>query len=250
MYNKEAEIIQLLGVGINNITMANAIDRIIQMAKEMQPTQVAFVNADCLNIAFIHDNYTDILNQLSLVLPDGIGVNIAARIQGMRIKANVNGTDLFPLLAQRMEEEKLSVYLLGARLHVLETMVRNLRQNYPGLLITGHHCGYFEESEEQTVIKKIASSNTNVLLTAFGVPKQELWINEHLTSLNIGVAIGVGGLFDFIGERNKRAPRWIRKNGMEWLFRMIQEPNRLWKRYLLGNPLFLWRACILRRKVE
>ena len=134
------------------------------------------------------------------------------------------------------------MYFLGGKPGVAEAMVKNVQEQFPGLPIAGYHHGYLTDEEEASVIQEISTSGAQILLVAFGAPRQELWIDAHKHELGVGIAMGVGGLFDFMSGRVNRAPLWMREIGLEWVFRLLQEPGRLWRRYVIGNPLFLWRV--------
>ncbi len=203
---------------------------------------LAFVNPDCLNMAYTNSRYRQVLQQAARVLPDGIGLKIGCRMRGLGLAANVNGTDLFPRLCERAAREGWSLFLLGAQPGVAEQVAQNMQARYPGLLITGVQHGYFTPEEEAGMIDRINASGARVLLVAFGVPRQELWLAEHQAALTPPVRMGVGGLFDFYSGRIPRAPLWLREIGLEWVWRLLQEPGRMWRRYLLGNPLFLYRV--------
>ena len=160
--------------------------------------------------------------------------------------ANINGTDLFPRLCEKAATEGVSLFLLGAKPGVAEAVSENMRKRFPALSIAGVRDGYFKPEETGQVLDEINSSNADILLVAFGAPKQELWLAEHRHKLTACVYLGVGGLFDFYSGRLPRAPVWMREIGMEWTWRLLQEPGRMWRRYLIGNPLFLYRVWLQR----
>ncbi len=234
--------IKLLDIEIDNMKMSDAVDWIITHAKCDPGRQVAFVNPDCFNISFNHPDYKKLLQTRDKVFGDGIGIHYACKMLNLQMRDNVNGTDMFPYLCQGAEENGLSVYFLGGRSEVVSTMVDKVLQTYPRLMIAGSHHGYYSPEEEPEIIEAINRSSANILFVAFGAPRQELWIDKNLPALKVGVAIGVGGLFDFVSERIPRAPRWMREIGLEWVYRLMQEPGRMWRRYIIGNPLFLWRV--------
>jgi N-acetylglucosaminyldiphosphoundecaprenol N-acetyl-beta-D-mannosaminyltransferase len=167
---------------------------------------------------------------------------LAGKILGKEIAQNLCGTDMFPRLCERISGKDTRLFLLGARPEVVEGVVRWINDHYPRVKVCGYQHGYFQPNEESDIIKRIKDSNSDLLLVAFGVPKQDMWINQHLQETGAKVAMGVGGLFDFYSGRIPRSPLWMREIGMEWLYRLIQEPGRMWKRYLIGNGLFLWRV--------
>ena len=215
---------------------------IAQAAQHNLRTRIAFVNAHCVNEMNRSRVYEASVRTADMVLADGSGMDIACRLASGRKCPNHNGTDLAPELFKTCQNWGLSVYLLGARPGVAETAGQNLQEQFPGLKIAGTHHGYFEESETDEIIQKINKTNPDIILVAFGVPQQDIWLAENAEKLLAPVTMGVGGLLDFISGRIPRAPKFLRKTGLEWLYRLYQEPTRMWQRYILGNPIFLLRA--------
>jgi len=234
--------VEALGVRMHNVTMAEAVEQICGWAGADQPRQVCFVNADCLNISRRDEDYKAVLNRADMTLADGIGVRLAGKILGWDIRQNVNGTDLFPRLCDALAAAGRSVFLLGARPGVAERVAAWMARREPAARVAGTRHGYFSEDEEAAVAEEIARSNADVLLVALGAPRQDKWIARRLKDTGVKVAMGVGGLFDFYSGRVARAPVWMRELGLEWFFRFLQEPGRMWKRYFVGNVVFLWRV--------
>jgi exopolysaccharide biosynthesis WecB/TagA/CpsF family protein len=233
---------EILGVSIANGNMADTVSWLSERIKRRQQALVAFVNPDCLNSAFQQPAYRSVLGRADRVLPDGIGVHLACRMQGIALDSNLNGTDLFPVLCERLARDGHSVFLLGGRPGVAAAAAARVRERFPGLTIAGTHHGYFEAAEADDVVRTVNASGADVLLVGLGAPRQELWLDQHRSALHASVLMGVGGLFDFYSGRIPRAPMWLREIGMEWTWRLLQEPRRMWRRYLVGNPLFLWRV--------
>lgn len=237
--------LRILDVTIANTTMAEALDWIFRAAAERPAAGagrlVCFVNPGCLNISVRDIGYRAVLHDADLVLPDGIGIKVATRIQGVGLRENVNGTDMFPRLCERAAREGTPIYLLGAREGVARAAADAVSATYPGLRIVGTHHGYVA-GEEERVVDEINASQARILLVAMGVPQQELWLARMRSRLAPTVLMGVGGLFDFYSGRIPRAPLWVREVGMEWAWRLAQEPGRMWRRYVIGNPLFLMRV--------
>jgi N-acetylglucosaminyldiphosphoundecaprenol N-acetyl-beta-D-mannosaminyltransferase len=233
--------INVLGVHIDNLTMPEAL-RSIEAAldEQVNATQIAFVNADCLNRATTDAVYREALEKTSLVLADGIGLKIAGTLLSRPVRQNVNGTDLFPKLCESLNRRSAGLFLLGARPEVVSALARRIETNYPRIRICGTHDGYF--GDETVVVSQIADAAADVVLVALGAPHQEVFIarNKHL--MGAKVCIGVGGLFDFYSGRIPRAPQWVREAGLEWVYRLYQEPGRMWRRYLIGNIVFLFRV--------
>ncbi|WP_226344451.1 WecB/TagA/CpsF family glycosyltransferase [Agilicoccus flavus] len=236
------ERFDLLGVELDNSTMDETLHWAVQQAQAARTAVLTFVNPDCLNQAIDNAAYRDVLSHADRVMPDGIGIKVATGFQGIDVRENVNGTDMFPLLCEQAAENDLSLFLLGARDGVASAAASEMQRRYPTLRIAGTHHGYFGPTDEAEVIDRINASGADILLVAFGVPLQEIWLDRHRDALRAGLVLGVGGLFDFYSGRIPRAPRWVREVGMEWAWRLAQEPRRMWRRYVIGNPLFLSRA--------
>jgi len=239
---------QMLDVRVDNIDIADAMRRVDSALQSGLPTQFAFINPDCLNIASQNAEYQAVLNRIATVFADGIGIRIGCRMLGIALRDNINGTDLFPLICQSAAAQGKSLYLLGGRPGVTDQVIENTLATLPNLKIAGHRHGYFSASEELRIVEDIRACNADILLVALGAPKQDMWIDKYREQLNIPVQIGVGGLFDFYSGRISRSPRWLRDVGLEWVWRLMQEPGRMWKRYVLGNPAFLFRVWKQARK--
>lgn len=234
---------RLFGIELVNCRRAPAIDHIMELLAARIPTRAAFLNAHCVNIMERDADYAAALRSADLVLPDGAGIAAALRMRGRHLLANLNGTDLIPELCRRLAEENRSVFLLGGRPGVAEAAGFALRQAAPGLEIAGTQDGYFTPAREDEIIARINASGADVVLVAMGVPLQELWLARHAGRLRAPLCAGVGGLFDFLSGRIPRAPAALRRTGLEWTYRLYQEPARMWRRYILGNPEFLCRAA-------
>lgn len=232
----------LLNLWLDNLRQSEVIEQLQRWQGDGRLHRIAFVNPHCANVASQNLRYRGMLNGADLLLPDGSGVLLASRMLGTPLKENTNGTDLFPKLCRYWQQQKAKVYLLGAQPGVAGRMAEQLSFEYPGLQIAGSQHGFFAEEETPYIIQKIRDAHADVLLVAMGVPKQDMWIADYLSELQTPVAMGVGGLFDFYSGRISRAPVWLREMGMEWTWRLIQEPRRMWQRYLVGNFTFLARV--------
>ena len=235
-------ILNFFGIPVVNTSMSEAVDWVVANAAGTNKKLMAFVNPDCLNIAWQNLDYRNILIAADRVLPDGIGIHVGCRMLGQALKANVNGTDMFPLLCEAAARERLPIFLLGARPGIASAAADNMVKRYPDLEIAGTIDGYFQTDQEEAVVEAINSSGARILLVAFGAPRQELWLARWREKLAPPIGMGVGGLFDFYSGRVPRAPVWMREMGLEWVFRLMQEPGRMWRRYVIGNPLFLFRV--------
>lgn len=232
------------GIRLLNLATDEALAAIEVAVAAGKSTSVAFVNADCVNIAAGDPAYRDDLAKIDWVFIDGVGMRIAGRILGQPVRDNVNGTDLFPLLCESLARRRKSLFLLGARPGVAAAAADWVRREHPGVTVAGSHHGYFSDADEATVLARIRASRPDVLLVALGAPRQEAWITRNLSASGATVAIGVGGLFDYYSGRIPRAPLWLRRLGLEWIYRLLQEPGRLWRRYLLGNAVFVGRIAV------
>ena len=241
-------------VSFDNVSMTQAVQRISHMLDGARAQQVSFVNPACVNIAAKDRGYRRLLARAALVLPDGIGIKIAADLLGQPLQQNVNGTDLFPRLCDMFSRRNASVFLLGGQPGVAQQVAEVIRARWPQLHIAGVRDGFFSVAQEGQVAAQVNASGADVVLVARGVPMQDVFIDRHLHQLGVRVAIGVGGLFDFVSGRIKRAPAWMRDSGLEWIYRLRQEPARMWRRYLLGNFTFLGRVVLqrigLRRRAD
>ena len=227
-------------------TMNEALQKTDELIKSKKAHHIAFINAHCLNLAYKDHAYKQVLKACSAVFADGIGAKIGASMLGVKVEENVNGTDMFPLLAQ----QPYRIYLFGGSPEVAKKALENARAIGGKAEFVGCADGFFKEKSEDEVFAELSALKPDLVLVAMGVPKQEMWINEHLDKLPDCVAIGVGGLLDFVSGRIPRAPLWMRKCNIEWCFRLYCEPVRLFKRYIIGNPLFIARVfkCKLWRK--
>lgn len=239
---------KLLGVTLTNITMKDAVDRIINSVDRIPTlggaTKFAFVNADCVNKYHEDSVYKQTLNQFDTVFADGIGVRIAARWQNIAIKENVNGTDMLPFLCKKLSAKNKSIYLLGASETVVSKVAAKLNNEYPQLTVAGFKHGFIDQTKPQEILNDINQSGADLLLVAMGAPRQELWIADNTDQLKLNAVMGVGGLFDFYSGQVSRAPIWLRELSLEWVWRLGVQPIDKAKRYLFGNPLFLFRAAL------
>ncbi|HXX64023.1 MAG TPA: WecB/TagA/CpsF family glycosyltransferase [Bacteroidota bacterium] len=221
----------ILGVRIHNISLSETLGALEEMALSGRPHHVMTVNPEFIMIAQENREFRDVLSRTALSLPDGIGVLLAARIFGSPLKERVAGVDTVRQFARIAAERNIRIFLLGAAPGVAEEVARRLQAENPGLQIAGTYAGSPDSKEEEEICRKIEAARPHVLLVAYGPPRQDLWIARTADRLKIPVAIGVGGTFDFIAGVVTRAPVWMQKSGLEWLFRLAQEPSR-WRRML------------------
>jgi alpha-1,3-mannosyltransferase len=234
----QIEVKTILGVPVKVFTVASARDFLDRAVETSHPMPVAFFNAHTA-IHVCEDSRVGEALQKFTIFNDGLGVDIASCLKyGKRFPANLNGTDFVPGYLEKTKH-KLRIYLLGARNDVVQETAQILAKNYPQHQIVGYHDGYFPKEKNKEITEAIRSTNANFLLVAMGNSGQEMWIVDNFEETGVTLALGVGALFDFIAKRIPRAPRFVRALYLEWFWRLICEPRRLWKRYTIGSAKFL-----------
>lgn len=230
---------------VDAITIADTLEKVVA---EPDPAArrarfLHFVHPHALNLAVRHPGLREALHGCDAVLPDGIGLRLAARWLGKTLPHNVNGTDLWPLLVRALAAGGLPLVLIGGKSEVVREAARRMREHAPGLRTPLVSDGYLDADASRALASRIAELGRCVVLVGMGSPRQETWAWEHLAACRGATVLTVGGLFDFVSGSVARAPRAWRELGMEWLWRGLQEPRRLGARYLVGNPLFLARVA-------
>ncbi|HSZ14203.1 MAG TPA: WecB/TagA/CpsF family glycosyltransferase [Solirubrobacteraceae bacterium] len=232
--------IEILGMPVVAATTAQMIGR-IQFAARSTRIRLAYVNAHTLNLACRNPKLREALLNCDFVLNDGAGVSLAARLQGRRFPNNLHGSAFNTRILELAASERWSVFLLGGRPGIPERAAAELRQQIPHLQIAGARHGFHHHPARD--VAAVNTSGASVLLVAMGNPRQELWLEQHFHQLpGIRIAAGVGAYLDFQAKVVRRAPEWMNRCGIEWLYRLAQEPLRLGKRYIVGNPYFLFRV--------
>jgi len=206
--------------------------------------RVMYVNAHVVNQSRATPGLGEALRRADLVYCDGYGVRLAARVLGHPVPHRMTGADWIWGLARVCELGQHPLYLLGSEPPLAREAAARLRGLYPRLDVVGAHHGFFEldSSHNERVIEDINAHRPRIVLVGMGTPKQELWVDRYADRLDGAVVWTVGALFDYVSGRTPRAPRWLADNGLEWIFRLAIEPQRMWRRYLLGNPVFLKRV--------
>lgn len=244
---------RVMGMALERTTLAAATSKLAADAAGRRQKRVVFVNAHVVNSAWRDASYWETVADADMRLADGSGLAIAARLAGTPLPDNVNGTDMLPLLCREATVRGQRIFLLGGVPGAAERTAHTMAAHGGPGTIAGHHHGYFahDSAEEAEVIARINASGASILLVGFGVPVQDTWIARNAARLDARVLIGVGGLFDFYSGRVSRAPMLLRKLGLEWTWRLAQEPQRMWRRYIIGNVVFLGRAaaCAMQARV-
>jgi exopolysaccharide biosynthesis WecB/TagA/CpsF family protein len=243
----ETSTIEILGVPVARLDATEALQRIERLYDRETPALVAYVNAHTLNLASRDAGYRAVLNKSDLVLNDGSGVGLAARIKGSSFPENLNGSDFNPRIVELAAAKGWPVFLLGAGAGVAERAGAELTRRYPGLVVAGTHEGFFPPEAASGVAEAVRASGAGLVMVAMGNPRQELWLSRYLEASGVRLGVGVGAFFDFTVGVVPRAPAWMNRLGIEWIYRLAQEPARMWRRYIVGNPAFLYRVLKSRR---
>lgn len=229
---------QLFGVEVDALDMGATVDRIMALIDQGVPVQHVVLNAAKVVMLSNDARLRDVIRACPVVNADGQSVVVASRLLRQPLPERVAGIDLFVQLMERSAENGRSVYFLGARDEVLEEMMIRFRTRYPALRVAGYRNGYWTSDAE--VIEQVRAAEPDLLFLAIPSPRKEFWLAEHLPALGVPFAMGVGGSFDVLAGKVKRAPNWVQRIGCEWVYRLVQEPRRMWKRYLVGNSAFIW----------
>jgi N-acetylglucosaminyldiphosphoundecaprenol N-acetyl-beta-D-mannosaminyltransferase len=241
--------VDVLGVHVDPLDLKEVLQTVDRFVRTGERHSVHYANVYCVNLAQRDEEYKAILNRADLIYCDGYGVVLGARIIGAEIPGRMTGADWIHDLSAFCQERGYSIYLLGSKPDVSRKAADRLTGLYPSLKIAGNHHGYL--TDEKTVdgaIRDINSSSPDIVLVGMGSPIQEKFIDKYRREIKAPVCWSVGALFDFVSEIVPRAPDWMLNNGLEWLFRLLYEPGRMWNRYLVGNTSFLLKIIEVRLK--
>jgi N-acetylglucosaminyldiphosphoundecaprenol N-acetyl-beta-D-mannosaminyltransferase len=241
-------LLGLLGFRIWDVALPRAAGFIVDCAARGEPLDVYFVNAHCVNVAARAPAYAALLAGAPFVFADGIGMALAARVFGERLRHNVNGTDLFPEICAAAASSRVPIAFLGAKPGIAWACKHEVERRWPGLDVAWVEHGFLPAELEAKRLDALNASGARILFVAKGVPDQEHWIAAHRQHLRVPVVLGVGALFDFYSGSVRRAPPLVRRLRSEWVWRLMREPRRMAGRYLLGNPAFVARALVLRSR--
>ncbi len=234
------ESLFILGVRVDAITFDAALVCIEGYIADGHPHQIVTVNPEFVMTSQSNAEFRRVINQAALSLPDGTGVWWASRRLGQPVPERIPGVDLVDRLAAMSANRGHRLYLLGAMSGVAEQAAGVLCARHPGLTMAGTHAGSPRAEDEAGIIAQVRAAHPHILLVAYGAPAQDLWIARNLDRLGVPVCIGVGGAFDYIAGVHPLAPRWLRRIGLEWLYRLVTQPWR-WRR-MLALPRFVWRV--------
>lgn len=238
-----ARQVECLGIRLDALSMRQAVDRSIAWCKDTSSARVVFpVNASIVVAMRSDPKLKAACDAADMRLADGASLLWAARLEGEHLPERVAGIDLMEGIVARAAEEGLSVFFLGARARVVERLVEVYRARYPKLQIAGYRDGYFDRADEPNLAQSIRESGARVLFIGMPTPFKEVWAEKARRQLGVQVILGVGGSFDVVAGFIPRAPLWMQRSGLEWSWRLLREPRRLWRRYLFTNTLFVLLA--------
>jgi N-acetylglucosaminyldiphosphoundecaprenol N-acetyl-beta-D-mannosaminyltransferase len=238
--------VRILGVRVDALTYADLLAHIAAYIAEGTPHQVCTTNPEFVMEARRNPEFRVVLEHADLCMADGVGLLWAARRLGGELPERVTGSDGVPLISQAAAQHGWRMYLLGAAPGIAEAAGRVLQARYPGLEIAGAYPGSPADADAADIIGRVRAARPDILLVAYGAPRQDLWIARHRDSLGVPVMMGVGGTFDHITGVRKRAPRWVQRLNLEWLFRLLTQPWR-WRRQL-DLPRFVW--AVMRERAQ
>jgi N-acetylglucosaminyldiphosphoundecaprenol N-acetyl-beta-D-mannosaminyltransferase len=230
----------MMGCMIDNLTMDETLERIESFVQSGMPHQHAAVNVDKVVKAQGNSVLRQIINDCALVNVDGMPVVWASRILGTPLKERITGVDLFESLMKRGAERKWRIFLLGANEEVVTGVRRIYETKYPDIHICGHRNGYWSADREAEVAREIKQARPDLLFVAISSPKKEQFLSCYQKYMAVPFAMGVGGTFDVVVGKVRRAPLWMQRHGLEWFYRFAQEPRRMFRRYFIDAPAFLW----------
>lgn len=237
-YVASGERITMFGCHMDNLSMEETLQRVAGFIAGGAPHQHVVVNVDKVVKASRDPSLRKIINECSLINIDGMPLVWAARLLGKPVKERVTGIDLFEALMARAAEKGWRVFLLGAREEVVTTVLSRYERKYPGLTIAGYRNGYWKPEEEADVVAQVQAARADILFVAISSPKKEQFLGQYQSQMRIPFAMGVGGTFDVAAGKVSRAPVWMQKSGLEWFYRFLQEPRRMFRRYFIEDMAF------------
>jgi N-acetylglucosaminyldiphosphoundecaprenol N-acetyl-beta-D-mannosaminyltransferase len=230
--------ITLLGCEIDGLTLKETIDEVDRLVVSGTPVRHCFINAHMAVMLGRDERLRELVSGCALINVDGQAVVWSSRLLGRPLPERVAGPDLFEALLALAVERDYSVFFLGAREEVVSGMVSRLTQAHPGLRVAGWRNGYWDLAEVDTVVDAVVAAKPDILFVGITSPFKDQWLADNALALGVPFSIGVGGCFDLFAGHVRRAPVWMQRAGLEWFHRFLQEPRRLWRRYLFGNASF------------
>ena len=239
--------INFLETTIDNLNIDETLSRIEISLEKKEKIIREDINA--AKIVWMHNNPSlkEIIHKADIINADGQSIIFASKLLGQPIKERVSGIDLMEHIISHADKKQWKIFFLGASEDIIIKTVNKYAQTYSKDIIAGYHNGYFTKDDEDNIVDIINIANADILFIGMPSPKKEYFIDNHFEKLNCYLIMGVGGSFDVIAGKVKRAPIWMQKYALEWLFRLFQEPRKMWKRYLYTNSMFIW--LILKEKI-
>lgn len=244
-YNATNEPVKkdFLGIPVRGVTRSDFVEWVIAQARGESPKTAYAINAHSVNLAFKNADYWEALQNADMVYCDGISVYWGSKILRKPIPEKLTTTDCIGPIAEVAAAHNLTMSIVGNRPGVTSLAADKLREQHPGLQIVSTYSGYFDKSQEQELIENIRRDKPQILWVGMGNPIQELWVEKHKNDLQVPVVLTCGGMMEIVAGVLKRPPLWITDNGMEWAYRLVNQPRRTWKRYLVGNVVFVARLA-------
>jgi len=239
--------VSIMHVPVHPVTNDEIYGRLKEILEEVKIYTIMTPNPEMVMLANKNRELMTALKNADLVLPDGIGLIIASKVKRIGLKERVTGIDTMEKVLQISDENHLRIFLLGGKPGRAEKAIANIMARYPGIDAAGYHHGYFNDDENDTVISFINKYQPHVVFVCLGSPRQEVWIHKNREKLNVRIAMGAGGSVDVYAGEVKRAPVIYQKLGIEWLYRLMQEPARI--RRMVVLPLFLWKSLWMKKSI-
>lgn len=234
--------VDFLGLTLTSATKAQFVDWVIERASGSEPSTSYAINASSVNLAFKNRPYWNALQNCDALYCDGISVYWASKVLGRPVPEKLTTTDCVDPIAARCATEGLSMYIIGNESGVAQQAAERLVEKHPGLIVKGTHAGFFNEREERLLMAELSRLRPDLLWVGMGNPLQELWVERHRYELRVPITLTCGAMMEIVSGRLRRPPPWVTDYGFEWAFRLLNQPRQMWRRYLIGNVVFLARV--------
>lgn len=234
--------LELLGVRVNIFRRKELTEVVRALLEQNRRGWISYINVHAINLANEYSWFREYLNNSLVTYCDGQGVRLGAYLVHTHLPERIVMTDWVYDVCRLAEEGKWKMYFLGSTVQVVTKAVQTLRDRFPRLIVSGYHDGYLTSADSEEVVAEINRTKADIIVVGMGMPLQERWILDHAPGLNARLIFNAGSCFDYVAAAKRRCPKWIGDVGFEWLFRLMMEPARLWRRYLIGNPVFLYRV--------
>ena len=240
--------VNIFGCHVAALNMQETVNEIEKRIVGKIKTQHVVINAGKVVLMDKDEKLKNIIKNCPIINADGQSIVWASKILKKPVPERVAGIDLMEELIKLSAKKGYRVYFFGAKEEVVTKVVDTYKDKYKDLQVAGYRNGYFTEADMPEIVEDMKNSNADILLVAFSSPNKEYWLEENMDKINIPFCMGVGGSFDVVAGKTVRAPKWMQKSGLEWFYRFLQEPKRMWKRYLVGNSKFI--AITMREKFK